>query len=687
VRFSQQHLGLPVVGRGASAVVSADASRVRTRVRLTRDLPATAEPRIDAATAARIAQAYGGSFEPARARLAWLPSPHSTRLAWLFWTSPGTASVRLPAVAVDARTGERLLAFDARRFDRQASVYEFNPTVTPVPTSVTLEELSAGANVLQSERIAVKNCVDRQTTRDLQGFMLHACELDQLAVADQNGDFPYAFTSHTAAEDAHAEVAMFYHVSKAYDLLGGLGMPDLPSQPFFSVVNFRLARGFDTLDLTALADPSLPLEPFDNAFYAPDEPFLSAVYGVSGGSLWFGQGRLADFSYDGDVVYHEFSHAMVDVTAGLIPYWHLDEQGAVPAPGTMNEALADYFSGVLTGDPNLGEYVASSFGLSNIRSLDNPATCPLAMSGEVHADSSFFSGALWAARAALDSQMRTVFDAAIVAALLAAPSGDLGYEELAELMLSAVGDGPLGAAGTEQLASAFRARGLLPRCERALEWAGKPVSSSARELKNAFVAPGLNMVPIGSGSAYAPGLFQLHVRLEPNAASLEVSWTDVEVPIGVFGPAQGGDYAPELLVSFSEPIRFQYAGGVSSNAGDPLTPETSGLAPTVVVDVPDGAAEAWLMIVNRGDDDGFYRALSVEQRLAATAPPPGGTGGSGTGGTAAGAPASVGDEDEALSPSGGGCACRAPPAPRAPGALPLVVAAGLALARRRKSRS
>ena len=64
-----------------------------------------------------------------------------------------------------------------------------------------------------------------------------------------------------------------------------------------------------------------------------------------------------DYSYDGDVIYHEFTHGVVDDTIKLQSF-HVDRYGVIDAPGAMNEGLADYFSSALAGDPDVGEYAS-----------------------------------------------------------------------------------------------------------------------------------------------------------------------------------------------------------------------------------------------------------------------------------------------------------------------------------------
>src|SRR5690606_21481867 len=161
-------------------------------------------------------------------------------------------------------------------------------------------------------------------------------------------------------EDEYAEVAAFYHVAKAYAYFDEVGMPELEAKPLDLVVNLRLPVGFASFDWNTMRDPALPLEPYNNAFFVTQNPFFDA-FGPEGPSLWFGQGTVADFAYDGDVVYHEFGHAMIDRTAKLVHYWHLDAQGATVFPGAMNEGLADYFSSAITGDGKVGEYAAANF--------------------------------------------------------------------------------------------------------------------------------------------------------------------------------------------------------------------------------------------------------------------------------------------------------------------------------------
>ena len=236
---------------------------------------------------------------------------------------------------------------------------------------MTLSSLQAGATKLEDTRIRAVTCVD---TQKLVGkYQIHMCELLPKAVADASGDFPYKFTSNTAPEDEFAEVSMYFHTAKAYAFFESLGMPQLDFKPLTAVANLRFPQGWESGDVSAMKNTALPLQSYDNAFFSPKSPYPGLFDNVDGG-LFFGQGKNADFAYDGDVVYHELGHALTDRTIDFAPYWHLDSQGATPAPGAMNEGLADYFSSALTGDGQVGEYAAKNtsygYGGDVIRDLD-----------------------------------------------------------------------------------------------------------------------------------------------------------------------------------------------------------------------------------------------------------------------------------------------------------------------------
>src|SRR5262249_46640500 len=160
------------------------------------------------------------------------------------------------------------------------------------------------------------------------------------------------------------------------------------------------------------------------------------IFGINGGAMFFGQGPNRDYSYDGDVIYHEFTHSVVNVTLKLVGNPHLDEYGVSYSPGAMNEGLADFFSCAIAGDPDVGDYASKDFApnLTSIRSLTNPDACPSAVGGEVHQDATMFSASLWDVRKTLTAAQQAEFDSAVFKAMNSSPTGDLAYEEFGKLI-------------------------------------------------------------------------------------------------------------------------------------------------------------------------------------------------------------------------------------------------------------
>lgn len=656
-RFQQRHAGIPVMGRGASVV---SGSRSFAAVSLVRDFPSDTTPLVSAAQAA----SKVSGFTAKDARLVWLPTGSTARLVWGLYRGNVANLPSAPVVMVDARTGKVAMMYDAVVFDREATVHAQNPVTTPQTEMVQLVDLPQGATTLTGPRITVQNCIDKHTLSGGQ-FSIHACEMEQHAVANAQGDFPYTYTGDTLKEDEYAEVSMFYHLTVVYDFFEQLGMPQLDAVPIPAIVNLRMPAGYSSGNYKKMKDTTLDLEPYDNAFFTPENPF-GGGFGPDGQGLWFGQGTFADFSYDGDVVYHEFGHAMANRTIDFVSHWHLDQWGSSVSPGAMNEGLADYFSSAITGDPNVGEYAAKNVSAGYggvIRTLDNKATCPESLTGEVHEDSNFFSGGLWSVRKSLPETDRNTFDAAVLAALMAAPSGDVGYDDLGELIASSVDSSPLGTTVGKALRDELQSRGVLPTTKRVLEYEGKPINANSYVVGNAFMAPGRFAAPVAPSADYVPGLIQIHDTLEEGAKTLKVVWAHQERQQNIYG-GQGDPYDPALLVRFdADPIQFSYSPSPVSNAGDPVEVEKLADTYRAEIPIPEGATDVYVMIVNRGDRDAMYRAVSLD--APAPKPPPIGTGGFGGSGGLGGAAGSGGAQattDEDLAPAGG-CACSAPAAP------------------------
>lgn len=619
--FAQTYAGYPVWQRGVSATVGSDGAVRHRPQTATRFGPSV--PTVDTTRAANIASVPGRvTFRADEAVTVWLPLASEARLVHAFYRAqPGLPFA--PLVLVDAVEGDVLLRVNMVRFDRQATIHELNPVVTPTPTLVTLSALDPGATQLTTPAITVVNCLDKGEVSSGQ-FSIRKCTFEQTATADAQGDFPQTYTADDELEDAYAEVAMFHHVTKAHAFFTGLGLTGLNSTPLTAIVNVRMPAGYAEGDFKKMTDPSLPLEPMNNAFFTPQPPFGKSV-GPDGGSLWFGQGHIRDFSYDGDVVVHEFGHAVVDATLDLVPFFQLDTYGAWPAAGAMNEGLADYFSAALQGDSKIGEYAAQSFveeGADSIRDLTNDHRCPNNVAGESHIDSTMFSGALWSVRNGLTVADRGTFDQAVFAAMLSAPSGDIDFAKFSEILRAELESSALGADTAKAFEAEVTARGLFPECARVLEVDKNPISGPSSRYANAFVAPGFDYVPAPPNANFVPGVMQFHRKLPTGTTRLKVFWEHRDSPSD-FG---GSPFSPALLVRFGDtPIALEYGSDVSSNAD---LVEVSPAGSSYSADIPvDGATDVYVMIVNRGETGALYRELSLVP--ITPAPPPVNTGGTG----------------------------------------------------------
>jgi hypothetical protein len=633
VKFQQNHQGVTVYERGASVVLDRSLRcAISIATKLASDLPSSVVPTLSEWNAAKIASERAGvRFEETNARplLVWIGG--ELRLVFSFYQGAIGNLPYAPRVFVDAHDGTILLMQNRVSFIGSAKVHEFNPVSSPSPISVTLP-VPMGSNLLSNDKTVSFNCIDKKTTKSLLGVAVHVCVREATAVADSNGDFPYDYMNDTDPEDPHAEVAAYYHTNKAYDYALSIGMPDLKDKPITTIANVRVSQGFDTFDIQKLSDTNLPLVPFTDAFFTPPSPTspFSQLFDAPGATLYLGQATQGDMAYDGDVIYHEFAHAILHNTVKLESSWHLDEQGASPSPGSMSEGLADLFSSFVSGDSKVGEYGGKASGLPGpIRDIESPNSCPASLTGEVHADSLFFSPAFWNSRKTLSVSEQKVFDEAVMTGLLSAPSGDLGYQDLANLIVNAVQKSSLPSTVVDGLKKALEERGVLPGCKRVFEYQGKPVSSQDPNVSNGFFVPGFDNVALAKTGPFVPGLFQVHSKLSAGTTEVKIQFKVLPLSSG----SQGTPFTPALLAQFdNQPISFTYNSGMAqSSAGSAVALQGADDIMSAVVAVPSGATDLSFMIVNKGDSTGWVTALSME----ATGTTPMGTGGSaGTAGTA-----------------------------------------------------
>lgn len=641
--------GLPVLAR--AGVVIRRGGQLLERSAKMAALRATLQPHIparDALASARHAITTSGFVFAGAAHppvLAVLPSPRGLEPVWeIDGLAPWPGADRVPGVLIDARDGSVLAVWnEVEHFDR-ARVYRENPVTTPALSEVTLHTDPTSTHVA-SAQFSTLDCVDRHDTLATPLGPLHLCHLLPVARRDANGDFLLMPAADTAPEDPFAEVNAFYAARHAYELFAGYGLPGLSTAPLPLVVNMMLPAGLASGNMAEASDPALPLQPYAGAAYRTSSPVLGVGAGVDGPAIWLGQGPAADMAYDDDVVFHELVHAVVDSTVRLVPWMHADEQGLVESPGALNEGLADYFAGVLGGDPDIGEYAARNFGLPEMRVIAGPARCPDQLMGEPHNDSLILSRALWTVRAALSPDRRPAFDEAVFDALVSLPESDPGFDDFGHQLITVVAASCPGA--LPALRTELSARGLYPACQRVLPWHGTPLYASAPGGR--YIAPGLYDSPWANNGrpaplGYAPGIVQFSADVPQHSAAVTLRFS-----------AWNAAKAPRVLLSFGGRIRFDWGAPSTSADADATAGSKDGRAFEARFSVPPGTERVSAMIVNPAPLAFSYSAVDfafTARKAAGTQPGP--------------APNLV---------PAGGCSCRTAPGTGYGGTLALLLAA------------
>lgn len=636
VVLGQVHRGLPVVGGGATVRLSASGEARFTSVDLAEDLPSTIVPKVGKAeAAANVARVYGVPVGANDAYLVVARTLEGTRLAYAVLPRAPLADGARPRFMVDAADGAILEARDTRTFV-SAMVHASNPEKSK-DLQLLPFAIDPVGEVLENPFLRTYNCIDKKSAKDLSfaGFTIkvHVCELEQRAKPNGEGNYVYAPKDQPdpgASEDEYSEVSMYYHATRGYAYFRKLqGVADaqvVADKPLRTIANLRVDSAVLTGNIGGAGDTTKPLAPFQNAFFSPKGGGLGTIfaqiYGFDDGSMWFGQGPNRDYSYDGDVVVHELGHGVVDHSLKL-EAWTVDPGGASAAPGSMNEGLADYFAAAVTGDPDVGEYASKDFAqnASVIRTLANEDTCESAIVGEVHFDSTLFSGALWEARTKLAEADREKLDAAIYKSMRTnAGRGRVSYTELANLFLATVGqDMPT---AKPLLEAAFTKRGVLPGCARIKTFSGKPIGApTGPSSPGAFAAPGKQTLGIRTT---APGIVTFKAAVPAGALkgsfSFEIGESGGGGGVGGVLGGGGKPFAPVAFVKFDAPITWKTSGSIVSDAD--LTLELGEKVSTAEIEIPAGAKEVYVQIGNAGDQDGSYDAFAFAFDVPAPAPAP-----------------------------------------------------------------
>jgi len=304
-----------------------------------------------------------------------------------------------------------------------ARVFAINPVTTPDPIDVDLADvaddqggaLTSAADGDGVRRLRVLSCEDEGETVFVMGIgTQRICTLRHRADKETHGHFVYQDWDDDVAgiyqpDDVHAEVSLYYHAARIYDLLASpeVGLFDrLPGVhdglagpvPINLVANYRLPAPEDA---TALSPATVAFfVPADHMRMGMDK--VQGLLGYDGDFLVFGQAASLDFAYDGETVYHELGHLVIHALADLDGVT-ADPYGLTHLGGALNEGLADTFALVVSGNPSLFAYLDERIGGGFGRPADNDYAYPADLVGLGVKDGMIISGANWEVLALLEA--------------------------------------------------------------------------------------------------------------------------------------------------------------------------------------------------------------------------------------------------------------------------------------------
>ncbi len=520
--------GIPV--RGARATVRFDArgqvAYSKNELAVLRDVARVPSITVEEA----LSRAHVASADE-HLLVVYAPKGARPRLAYevTSWTSP-TERIRTWIDASDGRILSRanLVRTAARHLAR---VFPQNPVATPLLTDVALEWIPDDADELISEGVHAQLCID-----DID-FTLD-CKTSPV-IADVNGSFlEYDYTSDSDYADDFAAIQAFYHVNRARDYASFLGLDGLDID-----IKVNYAPTYETC-----TDSDDDEQPYENAFFDGDH------------SLVFGQGANADYAYDGDVVIHELGHAIMAHLVGP-PVGDYDAMGENHVPKAIGEALADYFSMVVTGDARIGDYASAQqpswHGLAPLRDIETQRRTCAGMVGEPHEDSLILSSALYAARQSFASAGGDIaaFDRAVLSAQRGM-GGNIGFGDAAARLTAEV-EAQVGNRAGTIVEHELNANGLFD-CQRVVE----------------LQADTPHRLLMLGASADDPGPLQVSLTVEHAVDQLDVTF-DAIVSSGCIRPQTG---RVSILVKKGAPIQWGYddSNHPSHDADDMVTAAVDG---------------------------------------------------------------------------------------------------------------
>jgi Zn-dependent metalloprotease len=329
VFFPQQLNGVPVLNHGVTVNVN-DSGEVILAENATAALGALdTTPLISAVRAAGAAR--GTVIEtPA---LAIAANAAGARLVWRF-IEEGAHGVPI-RVTVDARNGRTLLRRALAHYATgSGQVYTGNPVSTPTREVKPFLYLNGTGSLTGSYTKTYHYGGSGQT-------------FDSTFAPVQDVNVPSLQFNFAPGTDQLSEAQAYYGITTIHDY-------------FKSTFNFT---GRDQVVPGFVRVPDLV-----NAYFTPDT--VAGNQATPNGYMAFGYGSdpgypSRDFALDNDVLFHEYTHAVMDKWSPTFSAASYDDMER----GGIGEGTADYFSCSFLNDPVLGEYVGQAFGGTPLRDL------------------------------------------------------------------------------------------------------------------------------------------------------------------------------------------------------------------------------------------------------------------------------------------------------------------------------
>jgi hypothetical protein len=297
-------------------------------------------------------------------------------------------------VYVDCSNGS-VVAVRSLFWEADANVFDPNPAVdTDGPHRITLQHLTSSTN-LEGSFARAYSCVSDCLSRRNRVFT-------QYAVADLDGNFLYE-PDEPSTTDPFSETSAYYHLDKI-------------TTWFEEELGFVYECGSPPQRLPV--DVYTNMDETNGYFMAVWRDTTERCADIVLGGALTPPGR--DFAYDGEVIYHEYTHGVIIDTMGWSASIDVDQLGHDYSPDGISEGTADYYALTVTDNPVLGEYALTALG--GTRRADNDRVCPDGIVGEGHYDGQLWSGTLWDIRTQIGAAKTDRLALSVLNTLPGAPS-------------------------------------------------------------------------------------------------------------------------------------------------------------------------------------------------------------------------------------------------------------------------